>query len=356
MIKAIDMLGSAKLAEPFAHSVKSLSQFFEVDVTSLIQFTYRSDPRQVVVHGMLDEPKESTYQVCYAVPLRDDSSTVLLDVKKSLLAASNIQGGEYVRVVGVVKPVFGSYTGNRIEMRLDVSEIKAMESPVAVDTMRKEQVTIAKLKSMISKRNPFPFGVAVRISVILSKQSQVRDDFMSEVSGVPGLSVAFVTANMTSVDEVVKAIREASCDILVVIRGGGDDSQFEVFNNMQVITAIKEHSAYRVLGVGHSGNSTMSDMVCDFSANTPTQAGTHIKNMIDRHEAVISAINKDRAALSDSLRRAIDENLVLADQVKKKERGAGDLFLAIQRHYKPFGIAAAVIFLLGMLVAYKLRT
>ena len=47
---------------------------------------------------------------------------------------------------------------------------------------------------------------------------------------------------------------------------------------MQAIASFK---GYRILGLGHTGNATLSDLVCDYAASTPTKAGLLIAENLE---------------------------------------------------------------------------
>jgi exonuclease VII large subunit len=47
-----------------------------------------------------------------------------------------------------------------------------------------------------------------------------------------------------------------------------------------MLRAWSEKRAYRVGGIGHSGNSTALDLLSDFAATTPAAAGTHIADAL----------------------------------------------------------------------------
>ena len=81
---------------------------------------------------------------------------------------------------------------------------------------------------------------------------------------------------MLSLPELTRAIRTANADIIALIRGGGSDEQFSIFENPDMLRAWSEKRAYRVRGIGHSGNSTALDLLSDFAATTKAAAGTHI--------------------------------------------------------------------------------
>lgn len=359
-------------ATPFQHTVKSLSQFIDQDLTASIQRNFNHLPRQISVCGILGHLKDDQYHIHYNIPLRDDADSVILDIRKTIAAAAGLKGGEYVSVVGAIKAAMGK-NSNRIEIKIDVSAITAIDSPEIVASMQKDQMTISRLKALNPSRHLFPLGRHLKISVISSRSSQVQDDFVREMKPIEKLiTVEKTYINLSDTNEIAQTIRMASCDILVVIRGGGDANQFEIFNKASILDAINTHPAYRVLGLGHDGDSTLSDLVCDYSASTPGQAGVHIREAIEKHELIVTAALKTSAqeaqaarseldAAKVNLQRAIDESLDLKAQVSAKSAETSSLldksnsFIEmIIHHKKPVAITFAVAFILGIIASFLL--
>lgn len=277
-----------------SHTIRSINQFLNEHITSAIREKFSASNLMVGIEGVLGEIKQNNeYKYHYGVKLKDESDYVLLDIPKDLIDTSKLSGGEYVQVLGTIKTKLDSFSNNRVEFRIDVSRILTKDSPKAIEAMKKEQVTISKIHSLHPGRKPFPYKGVLKVSLLVSKSSQVEDDFKYELRSL-GDSV-FIDRrpiNITKKEDIAAAINESNGDIIAIIRGGGDEGQFEVFNQMSVIEALAKYPGYRILGLGHSNDSTLIELVSDFAANTPAQAGSHIKEMISLYQEKTSTINK----------------------------------------------------------------
>lgn len=289
-------------------TVKSTNQLITEHITSSVSKSFAIEKLFVELDGQLGELKAipTSYNYQYGVKLKGQDEFILMDIPKVLLEAERLAGGEYVTVYGVIKTKIDDFTNNRLEFRIEVSKIQATDSPAVVDANRQEQASLSKIRALNPRRNAFPFKDEIELFYITGQLSQVEADFLHEVNGIKEVYAEKIPADMTNTDEIVKAIESVSskADIIVVIRGGGDDSQFEVFNKMSVITALSKSRAYRVLGLGHSQDSTFLDLVCDYSANTPTAAGTHIRETLKAYQDKINKVT-ERYALEN---RSIQQN------------------------------------------------
>ncbi len=307
-------------------TIKSTNQLIQEHITSTIRKSFTLEKLLIELDGVLGDIKAapSEYKYHYGIKLKDQQEFILLDIPKDLIEAGKLTGGEYVTVFGIIKTKLDNYTNNRLEFRIDVSKIQATDSPAAIDAHRQEQASLSKIRALNAGRNTFPFKEEIKISLITGRSSQVEDDFRNELKKIKSrVFVQKIAVDMTNKDEIVRAIESANhkADIIAVIRGGGDDSQFEAFNNMSVITALSKSSGYRILGLGHSQDSTLLELVCDYSANTPTAAGTHIREMLTSYQDNINNLtvlhtleNRDNQQIIDSLKA---EHLVQRNKLLK---------------------------------------
>jgi exodeoxyribonuclease VII large subunit len=90
-------------------------------------------------------------------------------------------------------------------------------------------------------------------------------------------------------------------DVIVVCRGGGSLEDLWAFNEMAVLEAIRNASVPVVSGIGHETDVTVSDLVADRRAHTPTDAA--------------QTVIPDRAQLCEKLERARNQLLQAADAV-----------------------------------------
>jgi len=151
-------------------------------------------------------------------------------------------------------------------------------------------------------RNPFPERTKPTITVIhsCSQKAPVYVDFCQPLRAFDStVSLQPIPANTPSAPELMHAIRTANADIVPLIRGGGSDEEFTVFENPDLLRAWSEKRAYRVAGIGHSGNSTAPDLLSHFAASTPATASTHIADALrtrrdsQQHVAELRAQNDE---------------------------------------------------------------
>ena len=133
----------------------------------------------------------------------------------------------------------------------------------------------------------------------------VAEDFLQALGGAwrPERVRSLPTA-MNDPGRLAEAIGTCREEIVVLIRGGGDASDFVVFENPQVMEALAVCPAHRVLGVGHTANRTLAERVVDHAATTPADAGHYIRRMSGRiwqEQEEARAQQEEMAALRDSV-------------------------------------------------------
>ncbi len=66
----------------------------------------------------------------------------------------------------------------------------------------------------------------------------------------------------------------------MLIRGGGKEEQFDVFEHPDLLHAWATKPVYRIVGVGHSANNTALDLLSNFVATTSAAAGAHLAELM----------------------------------------------------------------------------
>lgn len=183
---------------------------------------------------------------------------------------------------------------------------------------------IELLKRLKTTHNLFPGTLPIKIAVIYSRAStaQVFDDFRNSLGVVPDVELFENQVSFAKTAELVEAIQQVDklqAQILVIIRGGGNQDNFKIFEKEEVMQAYSQTSAYRVSGLGHSANNTLLDFISEYSATTPTNAGTHLRQRI----------------MNDlSLRQQANDSLKALNQLTLENRKYQNELAALSAHAK----------------------
>lgn len=132
----------------------------------------------------------------------------------------------------------------------------------------------------VERKRPIPV-YPKNIAVITSKTSAaVRDVITTIKRRFSNVQLTIIHVNVqgkSSAPEIVKAIQFASekgiYDTLILTRGGGSIEDLWSFNEEIVARAIAASSTPIISAVGHETDTTISDLVADLRAPTPTAAG-----------------------------------------------------------------------------------
>lgn len=135
-----------------------------------------------------------------------------------------------------------------------------------------------------------------RIAVVSSTQAAGYADFIKILGdrwGGIDINVANVQVQGTDApDQMIRAInyfnqRESLADVLVIIRGGGSADDLSAFNDEPLVRAITASRIPTLVGVGHETDESLSDLVADVRAATPSNAAQIL--VPDKTEVIRSA-------------------------------------------------------------------
>lgn len=119
-----------------------------------------------------------------------------------------------------------------------------------------------------------------RVGVVTSSSGAVIHDIQTTVARrFPGVDITLFPTKVQGdgaaasvASNIAKANARQDLDVLIVARGGGSMEDLWAFNEEQVVQAIFESRLPVISSVGHETDTTLSDLVSDARAATPTAA------------------------------------------------------------------------------------
>ena len=183
------------------------------------------------------------------------------------------------------------------------------------------------------------------IALISSTQAAGYADFIKIINdrwGGLNIEVAHVQVQgKDSPDQIINALkyfnqRETLADVVVIIRGGGSAEDLAGFNDELLVREIAASRIPVLVGVGHEVDETLSDLVADYSAATPSNAAQIL--VPDRNEVIRSVkflvqsiiprlennitkkiieVQSQRMSIIDKIEGAINQDLTDLENVKK---------------------------------------
>lgn len=169
------------------------------------------------------------------------------------------------------------------------------------DMERQRLETIQKLQEDgvydMNRELPLPC-VMQRIAIVSSSRAAGYQDFMRELSAGPyrfevTLFEAFMQGNGAE-DSIVEALSEAAqryeeFDVLVVIRGGGSQSDLGCFNSYRLCSYLAQFPLPVLTGIGHDKDQSVADLVAAVALKTPTAVAVSLKDRMAQFEAELDA-------------------------------------------------------------------
>jgi exodeoxyribonuclease VII large subunit len=139
-----------------------------------------------------------------------------------------------------------------------------------------------------NKELPLPL-VIQNIAVVTGTNSAGWQDFQHSIENntdgfrfnlIPFFTEVQGENNATAMQDALIRVYQtkARFDAIVIIRGGGSQSDFLLFDHYLVARAIARFPVPVITGIGHQKNTTIADMMAHTSVKTPTKAAELIIN------------------------------------------------------------------------------
>lgn len=145
-----------------------------------------------------------------------------------------------------------------------------------------------------NKQLPLPL-LPARIAVISASTSKGFSDFMQILQGNGHRYSFFVhlfpallqgEGAVASIQKALQEIQQFSIDfdMVMIIRGGGDEVGLSVYNNYDLAHAICTYPLPVLTGIGHSTNLTVCEQVAWFNGITPTELAVFVLKRFEDFE------------------------------------------------------------------------
>ena len=215
--------------------------------------------------------------------LRDTDADVSLPVSAHVrvLEAATAEIAEGAHVVVHATPTFWAKRGS---LSLQADEIRAVgvgELLARIEHLKR--LLAAEGLFDADRKRPLPFLPAV-VGLVCGRESKAEHDVVvnarerwpqvrfeiREVAVQGPNAVGEVRAAVVALD------RDPSVDVIVVARGGGSVEDLLPFSNEALVRAVAACRTPLVSAIGHETDSPLLDLVADYRASTPTDAGKRV--------------------------------------------------------------------------------
>lgn len=291
------------------YTVTSIQQLFQSIIDKALNLVKNEQTMLIQIQGEIGEiDQTSKYPTLYNVSLNEGKDYVLMDIPKSLIKDRGITSGQFVKATGTVKADLGSNNKNKLGFKIQVSDLETAASPEQSEKIRESQERVQTILRLKTGARPFPLKENLTITVITAKNAKTEDDLLGALNPIRDY-IQINTKYVSIVDkfELAKEITASKTDILAVIRGGGDPNEFKVFNEPEVLEALVKFQGYRMIGIGHTKDNALADIIADYSAPTPTNLGGEIKEKYIDYLKMLAKIKNQNDEIK-RLTKEIEEN------------------------------------------------
>ncbi|HKK93872.1 MAG TPA: exodeoxyribonuclease VII large subunit [Longimicrobiales bacterium] len=184
-----------------------------------------------------------------------------------------------------------------------------------------------------ARRRPLP-RMPRRVGVVTSTTGAALRDILQVLERrAPWTEVVVAGARVQgdgSALEIAEAVhrlgRIGDVDVIIVGRGGGSLEDLWAFNEEPVARAIAASPVPVISAVGHETDHTISDLVADFRAPTPSAAA---ESAVPAREAIEDYVARARRGLQTHLRRWVERRTVFIEHAPHR------LARGIERRLQP---------------------
>ena len=297
------------------------------EVNRAVRLTLEDNWGRVLIEGELSDVRRAKGHVYFTLNDEEDPAQLRgvmfqSDVRRT---KAPLENGARVRFRGTLS----LYTARGQFQLIARSAQLAGEGDLAAQFRRLHAKLEAEGLLDPARKRPLP-ALPRRVGVVTSRTGAALRDIIRVASERCPVQILVADCRVQGEDapaSIVSALeliqRVHDLDVVIVSRGGGSAEDLWAFNDEAVARAIAACSAPVVSGVGHEVDTTISDLVADVRAATPSNAAEIV---VPEREALL----RDLRAWERRLNQALDNRI-------------GALRLRLERQLRPLYGARRVI-------------
>lgn len=288
-------------APPAPASLADAEPLSVTDVISLLNTVLDDCLPRIRFQGELTEVKKWGSSGHIYCSLKDGSSQISAVIWKGVAQTLKFQPKDGLQVLCVGRPSVWNKNG-RLQLQI------LFMAPMGEGLLQRLFLELkAKLQAeglfAPERKRQLPF-LPKAVGVVTSPTGAVIHDIMVKIrERMPSLKVILAPVKVQgegASEEIARGIRDLGSsglvDVIIVARGGGSLQDLWSFNEEVVARAIFASPVPVVSGVGHEVDVTLSDLVADVRAPTPTAAAEMV---VPKARDLVAALNDYQRRLND---------------------------------------------------------
>lgn len=276
--------------------------------TKIGDYVHRMGP--VWVEGQVLRPSRWKNLVFFDLRDASENNTLGVSAQAQVLDRMGADLDDGSRVVVHARPRWWSRGG---QLKLDAAEIRhaGVGDLLARIEALKEALAAEGLFDA-ERKLPLPL-IPRTVGLVCATQGDAEHDVVvNATQRWPAVRFEIRRVSVQgahAVREVTAALRELDAqpdiDVIVVARGGGSFEDLIAFSDESLVRAAAAIETPLVSAIGHEKDSPVLDLVADYRASTPTDAGKRIVPDAAQERAALAQARRDmRTAIESRLDRA----------------------------------------------------
>lgn len=273
-------------------------------LNTYISFKLKNDPKLkgIAVKGEISDISINHTSGHIFFTLTDGSSNI-----RAVMFSQNASRLSFYPETGQVVIAFG---GVDVYERNGVYQLNCTQ--LVPDGKGTEYIALAQLKEQLAKEGVFSKPkkslpqYPSKVAVVTSPSGAAIHDVMSTVARrYPLAEVKLFPATVqgleapASISNALSLADKSESDVIILTRGGGSDDDLSCFNTKAVVMAVYACKTPVVSAIGHEVDLTLSDLVADVRAATPTAAAELCTPDMSAISSEISRLKQEITRLTD---------------------------------------------------------